>query len=458
MKKYVFWGGGVDQEFHRHFLFARFFAFFHDLFILGVSKASAFKSLAKNVMLFYNNKSMVKVKLVFKNSKGKSRKVVLCYQVVYGRKNYLIDSGYHIDISEFDAETGISLHISREQNTYMKLLEAETRRIEKRIAQSLEPLTTLETELMLNRYVRFSQKGGKPGNSVFGFLERQRVYLQSLGRTRSSEIVKTTLRSFQRFRQGLDLSFPFWDRELMEQYEAYLKGLGLLRNTTSFYMRVLRMVYHKACEEGLTWDNRPFSKVYTGIDKTTKRAVGVDELRRILDLKLPWCSSLDFSRDMFLFSFFMRGMSFVDMAFLKKQDLQCGYLSYRRKKTGQLLTIKWTAQMQQIVNKYHSETVYLLPIIKSADGRTERRQYQNQLVRVNRQLKKVGSMAGLGIPLSTYVSRHSWASIARDKHIPLSIISEGLGHNNEVTTQIYLDSIRNVEIDRANQVIMGELF
>ena len=152
----------------------------------------------------------------------------------------------------------------------------------------------------------------------------------------------------------------------------------------------------------------------------------------------------------------MRGMSFVDMAYLQKTDLSNGYLSYRRKKTGQLLTIKWTRQMQEIVNRHTSDSAYLLPIIRKYDG-TERHQYLCQLIKINRLLKRVGELADLNISLSTYVSRHAWASIAREKNIPLAVISEGLGHNSETTTQIYLDSIKSYEVDKANRKIMKDL-
>ena len=152
----------------------------------------------------------------------------------------------------------------------------------------------------------------------------------------------------------------------------------------------------------------------------------------------------------------MRGMSFVDMAYLRKKDLVNGYISYRRKKTGQHLTIEITNEAQCIISKYINTTQYLLPIITTEDI-DARKQYITQLIRVNRHLKVIGKMVNLPIPLSTYVVRHAWATIARDKGINISIISEGLGHNNEMTTRIYLDSIRASKVDEANRSILDEL-
>ena len=167
--------------------------------------------------------------------------------------------------------------------------------------------------------------------------------------------------------------------------------------------------------------------------------------------------SMDFARDMFMFSFCTRGMSFIDMAYLKKADLNNGCLAYRRKKTGQLMMIEWTKQMQDIIDKYKSDgTSYLLPIITSEDG-SERRQYQNQMRKINRLLKDIANRAGLPMPLSMYYARHSWATIARGRDVPLAVISEGLGHDSETTTQIYLDSIKSSEVDKVNRMILEGL-
>ena len=222
-------------------------------------------------------------------------------------------------------------------------------------------------------------------------------------------------------------------------------------------MRILRTNYRMAVEMGLTLDRHPFKHVYCGMDKTAKRSISFADIKRIKDLDLRKMPVLDFVRDMFVFSFCTRGMSFIDMAYLRKADLKNGYLTYRRKKTGQLLTIEWTSQMQEILDKYAPvPTRYLLPIITREDG-SERRQYQNQMMKINRRLKEIAAMINLSVPLSLYFSRHSWATIARGKDVPLSVISEGLGHDSEITTQIYLDSIKSWEVDKANRKILEDL-
>lgn len=228
-------------------------------------------------------------------------------------------------------------------------------------------------------------------------------------------------------------------------------------NTISFYMRNLRAVYNCAVMKGLSEQSRPFKDVYTGIDKTVKRAIPLEVIKKIKELDLSSSPTLDFARDMFLFSFYTRGMSFIDMAYLRKSDLKNGILSYRRKKTGQKLYIKWEACMQGIVEKHASKSMeYLLPIISDSSSR-RRKQYENALRLVNHKLKQIAEILCLSVPLTTYVARHSWASIAKTKNIPLAVISEGMGHDSETTTQIYLASLDTSIIDRANELILNDL-
>ena len=155
-------------------------------------------------------------------------------------------------------------------------------------------------------------------------------------------------------------------------------------------------------------------------------------------------------------SFYTRGMSFIDMAHLKKKDLQNGFLSYRRRKTGQQLVIRWEKCMQEIIDKYPDcHTDYLLPVIRRHEKGQS--QYRNALRLINNKLKEIAVLAGLQTNLTMYVSRHSWASIAKSKNIPLSVISEGMGHDSEATTQIYLASLDSAMIDKANRTILKEL-
>lgn len=259
--------------------------------------------------------------------------------------------------------------------------------------------------------------------SVFEYINKQinRHYVS--GKERTSETYRQVLHCFMRFRKNEDLDFDMIDDNLIEQYEGFMRMSNLCRNTTSFYMRTLRSIYNRAVEDGLTEQVEPFRRVYTGVDKTAKRALNIEEIRRIKDLDLNGLPTLDFARDVFMFSFYMRGMAFIDIAYLKKKNLANRYIVYNRKKTGQQLVVKWENNMSNILNKYLDDSSeFLMPIIKRQDG-TERKQYLNKMLIINRNLKKIAQLERINIPLSLYVARHSWASIAQAKNVPLHTIT-----------------------------------
>ncbi len=294
--------------------------------------------------------------------------------------------------------------------------------------------------------------------TFISFMKTQIVRKKEFGCERTSEAYASTLNSFIRFRKNVDIKICDIDSDLMRLYESYLiKCCHLTKNSTSFYMRILRAVYNNAVERGFTKQRQPFKYVYTGVDKTVKRALPLRVIKKIKDFDLSSSKSVDFARDMFMFSFYTRGMSFVDMAYLKKTDLRNGILTYRRRKTKQQLFIKWEKCMQEIVDKYPiNDGQYLLPIISSCDC-NERLRYRSVMSSVNMKLKPLGESLKLPFPLTMYVARHSWASVARSKNVPISIISEAMGHDSEATTQIYLASIETTVVDRVNHKILKSL-
>lgn len=288
------------------------------------------------------------------------------------------------------------------------------------------------------------------------FMEDTIRKLKRLGKERTSETYTSALVSFMRFREGRDLLFDEFTSNLMAEYEAWLRSNGVMMNTVSFYTRILRAVYNRAVEQELTPQRHPFKHIFTGIDKTVKRAIPLRDIKRIKNMDLSLKPSLDFARDLFMFSFYTRGMSFIDMAYLKKADLRDGILKYVRRKTKQALHIKWEECMQEILDKHPTgDSEYMLPIIKVQEN--ARQQYRNMLRLANNNLKKISKLAGLHTDLTMYVSRHSWASAANELNVPLSVISEGMGHDSENTTLIYLASLDVSKVDRANKLILGKL-
>lgn len=267
-----------------------------------------------------------------------------------------------------------------------------------------------------------------------------------------------TMKSFVSFSKGKSLTLRSINERIVEDYNIYLINKGLVRNSISFYMRNLRAIYNKAANQKIVEKKEIFNNVYTGIDKTRKRAVDENVIYKLYKLKLGDDDILSFTRDIFIFSYCMRGMSFVDIAYLRKRDISSGMIRYCRRKTGQLMSVRIEPCVQHIVNRYENgNTDYVFPIISSRESDKAYVQYRSALNVYNRNLVKLSEMIGCCCRLSSYTSRHSWATAARKHNIPISVISAGMGHSSEITTEIYLKSIEDDIVDEANAEIMKML-
>ena len=397
---------------------------------------------------------MTSVKIKFRPSTVEGKEGSIYFQIIHNRIVRQLNTDYKVFACEWDAETE-NIVVSGSRSAILCGIKERLEWDFARLAKATRQLETERCRYTVDDVTATFRKMTKE-SSFFSFMHGVIAQLKQLGKVRTSETYAVTLRSFTVFREDADVPFDGISSDMMLLYEAWLKARGIRMNTVSFYMRILRAVYNRAVEKGLTAQNYPFLHVYTGVDKTVKRAIPVKAIKALKELNLSLKPSLDFARDMFMFSFYTRGMSFVDMAYLKKADLQDGILTYRRRKTGQQLTIRWERCMEEIIAKYHeNETEYLLPIIKERGN--ERRQYDNALHLVNSHLKNLSVMLGLRQPLTMYVARHSWASAAKASNVPLSVISEGMGHDSEATTQIYLASLEASVVDKANKKILGLL-
>ena len=402
---------------------------------------------------------MTSIKVKFRPSTIDGKEGTIYYQVIKDRVVRQQKTDYHIYANEWNGNSSevILPRYDKSRELYlmgiMEKIQIDIRHFDKIISTLEHYSATYSTDDVIAEFV-----ADNPENYLFSFMEGVIANLKTLGKIRTSETYAATLCSFKRFREDRDVPLDDLDSDMMMAYEAYLKNNGVSPNSSSFYMRNLRAVYNRAVEKDLTSQRFPFKHVYTGVDKTVKRAVPLKVIKKIKEKDFTMNPTFDFARDMFLMSFYTRGMSFVDMAYLRKKDLQNGVLSYRRRKTGQQLFIKWEKCMQEIVDKYDtSQSSYLLPIIKPFSEIDERKQYIYAAHNINRCLKIIGKELGLSVSLTMYVARHAWASIAKSKNVPLSVISEGMGHDSEATTRIYLASLDTMAIDKANSMILKSL-
>lgn len=398
---------------------------------------------------------MVSIKLKFRASSKAGKEGSLYYQVIYNRMVRQISTPHKIFTEEWnpDIEDLIIKPPSSRLNyleSINKTIRCDMERIHRIVRQWGDDNKVFTIDEIVEAFNNQSS-----GKTLFAYMERIISRYWRQGQYRTSETYSTTLNSFKRFRADVDVVLDDIDSNLIEAYESYLKHNDLSPNTISFYLKHLRAVYNRAVDEELIMDRKPFKRVSTAIEKTPKRAISLRNIKRLKALDCSSNPSRRFARDMFLFSFYTRGMSFVDIAYLQKKNLKGDVLFYRRKKTNQQLMIHWEGCMQEILKSYGADTSspYLFSIIKEPSN-NPRKQYQNALFLINRHLKDIGKGLGLHQPLTMYCARHSWASIARDEGIPLSVISEGMGHDSEKTTQIYLASLKTEVIDKANRKIL----
>lgn len=395
---------------------------------------------------------MTSVKIKFRKSTIKNKEGVLYIQIIHSRETKLITTRFRLHSFEWDnrSSTVITNTIDSKRISYLQNikdgLESEIRQINDLIS-ILEKRGDYSTKELVEYYVNNSFNG-----YFFPFIKYQIKELKSENRTKTASIYETAKRSFSRFRYGEDIRIDKMDSALMQRYETYLKNNGVSLNSISCYMRTLRVTYNLAVQKGLTISKNPFKDVYTGIDKTTKRAVNQNIISKLVRFDFSEYSHLQLARDLFMFSFYTRGMSFVDMANLKQNNLKNGYLIYTRSKTKQMLKIKMENCIVEIIDRYKENVIddYILPIYNPLN-----RDYNSHLRTYNKRLKRISELLNLEKPLSSYVSRHSWATIALRKGISVQVISEGMGHENEKTTRIYLASLDQSVIDDANSQIIA---
>lgn len=402
---------------------------------------------------------MATIKLKFRTSSLPNTEGTLYYQVIHKRKVKCISTEHHIFQNEWD-ERAQSIVVSSVGNrkAALSLMQYKIDLAFKRWQSVIDRMeNSHEVYTVEDLCEAFSKEQSL--KTVFVFLQEQVAKKVQMKRQGTARTYDNAYRRFKAFRENVDLTFDELTPDMIECYEAWLINRQLKQNSIRCYLRTLHTLLYRAASEGLLSSTNLFSRVRLSYVKTAKRAISEKKLKVIANLQLPKNSTIALARDIFMFSFYMRGMPFVDIAFLRKSNLKNGMWTYCRKKTNQCLIVEWEKAQQKILDRYALQTAnssFLFPIITKEDG-TEYQQYQRMQININRALKKIGEMAKLKMPLTTYVARHSWASLARDIDIPIGTISEGMGHYYLKTTQVYLSSIDISKINEANKRIIKRI-
>ena len=376
----------------------------------------------------------------------------LVFQVIHNRRKKLLYTGYRMKEEVFDESEGKIMNGvgSTFTATEVVKMNRELRKMRNRIDTRIRQLERTREEFAVEDILTQNAFGtGKSQFYLLRYINAQIERKQELKKVGMAAAYKSTRSSLAKFIGRPDVRMSEVDLAFVRRYEDFLYSNGASGNTVSYYLRNLRSLYNQAVTDGYhPRGEYPFAKAQTRPAKTVKRALSRTDMQNLADLNLENEPELEFTRDLYLFSFYAQGMAFVDIVLLRKSDICNGVLTYSRHKSKQLIRIVVTPQMQGVIDKYNTENEYLFPII-SGEYASGYQKYRLALGRINRHLKKIAVVADIKVPLTTYTARHTWATLARDYGAPISVISAGLGHTSEEMTRVYL---KDFDVSMLNQV------
>lgn len=326
-----------------------------------------------------------------------------------------------------------------------KLKEYSAKIVELKATNQEFTSTTLVEKVCVNRVNR----------KTVGDLFREHISsLTASGRKSYALSIKQLYNSLIEFNGHLDIPFSEMDIVWLRRYEAFLRRKGLAENTIGIRFRTLRSIYNVAIEENVvSAELYPFKKLKVSKlhQETAKRALSKEDIERVLSYKST-NRYMRFPIDIFAFTYYCGGINFVDIAHLTKANITDGRLIYKRQKTKKLIKIPLQPQAVALIEKYsNDESQYLFPIL-SDFHKTDIQQanrIHKVISKVNERLKQIGKALNLPIALTTYVARHSQATVMKRAGVSTAVIREIMGHSSERVTQIYLDSFDNEQVDNA---------
>lgn len=404
---------------------------------------------------------MASIKLMLNRERTlNSGKYPLVFQIIHKRKRKLIYTPYKLFENEYDPKKQ-KVICSKEQGNLSskevlslnRHLTRERRRLEQVILK-LEQITADYSVKDINEGYNHQSKSYKLLHYMDALVNEKR----NIDKNGIAAAYKSTRSSLTKFLGSSDIGVGEITPRFVREYEDFLHRGHLTDNTIAFYMRNFRTIYNRIIESGFQPRcSNPFKSIKTSPTTTFKRALEKTTIKRMVDMKFDNSEySLELSRDLFMFSFYTRGMAFVDICYLRYNDIAGGVITYQRQKTGQSLYVGVTLQLQAIIDKYYDEArIFVMPVLNVALPQPLYRQYRSALARNIRHLKMIGQLLELKSSLTTYVARHSWATIAKKQGIAVTVISEGLGHTSERTTRIYLKELDRTILDKANEAVIA---
>lgn len=306
-----------------------------------------------------------------------------------------------------------------------------------------------------------SNKVTKTERRVFlsTYFEKLILQKREAGKHSTADIYRATNNWLKEFTKGNTPMLREISSGFVDNFYSYLQSQKHLKtNSIVCYINNFRAMYNMAVRERILHPKHyPFKHLSLHKKKTAKRALSKKMIENICRLDLQQNPELKIIADLSVFSYMACGMPFIDLVHLCKENIIGNEIVYNRIKTGTLVRIRITEGMQLLLDKYQGmNDLFLFPLLKKGLGTTHE-EYKAILQYYNRNLKIIGEMLNMPIPLTSYVIRHSWATEALRQHIPIAVISQALGHSSERTTRYYLDQLDQSELDEANALITGSV-
>lgn len=325
------------------------------------------------------------------------------------------------------------------------------------IILKLQETDILQTLSIISLKERIVQKDAK--DSFFEFANQCIADLLKENRVGTARSYKGLVSVLKEFNKGKDLQFREITYEFLSKFEVNHKSKGNGKNGLAVYLRTIRAIYNKAIKLGLVEKEiYPFDDFKIKTSPTEKRALDLEFIKKIIELEIPTTHICFHARNYFLASYMMYGMNFADMAYLEKISIEHGRIKYRRRKTGKLYDIKITPSLEKILYYYvkqNADSKFVFPVIKRENATLREKDIQWARKRYNKKLKTLATLCGIDSNLTSYVSRHSFATQAMLLDIPLTAISSMLGHSSIKTTEIYLKGLPVNILDDYNERLVG---
>lgn len=399
------------------------------------------------------------VKLILDKRRQKEDKTFpLCLRIIHSRKSTSIPLGYSFALNDWNEKTSIVKSTYKGVSNVTRL----NKWIQKQKIQALDIINTLEdsgeiSQLSVvelkNRIVRKTSE-----ETFFQFTENVIEEMNSAGRIGYAQSIHSVLRLVRKFRKERDFTFKELNYSFLVRFESYCLGRGNTLNSIAVYMKTIKMIYNRAIKSGIvSRELYPFVNYTIKTTKTRKRAVPREVIRSIETLTLESGTQLWHARNYFLFSFYTMGMNFADIAFLKPSNIVGDRLVYTRRKTKKEYSLKISSKIEDILNLYldgKSGGEYIFPIItRKGIAEFEYKDMAGRRRNYNKKLKEIAALCEIDANLTSYVARHTWATVAKHNGVPVAVISEGMGHSDTKITEVYLDSFGKEVLDDYNEMI-----